>query len=428
MSKWKDAYNRYRQLEFKWQQYGVPVYDLVFTSPPDERVRNYWDAGLQVPDKRMEEILTTKVPDKAIKEILQIRPVVREAIKGKTLFEDVYHAALFMIDHPAYWAADPKARNVYRGQRCRWPIRPKLFRNNPTQNEIDSELNRLASLSEALKHRYLQSNEYQRIAIAQHYSKEACVKTWVVDLTRNPWVALFFASKASKDGRRRDIGHVICFSRKGWEDFSAGGKNRLGDIKLIDIPEVPRIEAQKATFLDGSHPDLIEQYFAVQIEFLQHNNRIFEDPLIGITKEKLLPQNDALLDFIAKWKASPQEPTQRLIVKPANDALRPLQYSDYLDIVMSWAEWWKAPLSQQRKNILKKMCDFHARLQEKRKDINLEARSLRRLRGALNSTLVCKQSKLNLRWVVDQYLRRASKSARPVIYRVLSEIEDNNSY
>ena len=130
----------------------------------------------------------------------------------------------------------------------------------------------------------------------------------------------------------------------------------------------------------------------MQIEFLQRENLTFEDRSIGITKEKLFPENDTFLDSIAKWKSGPQEATHPLTVKPTNDAIQPLRSTDYLEIALSWVKWWRTTISQEREKILKKMCDFHARLQEKRADINLEARNLRQLQNALESTLVCKPS------------------------------------
>lgn len=424
MSKWKDAYDRYRDLKSNWQWDRFPISILLFSESPEKKVQVGQISGLETPDQR------------TVQEVLQIRQVLDEAFYAKFPLEDVYQAALYMIRDPYGWSVQPDASKVYRGQRCHcWSIVPKLFRDKPcqkpSQEEIDSELTCLASLSEALKHEYPQYNEYQRIAIAQHYSEVARVKTWLVDLTWDPWVALFFASL---DGCSGDIGNVVCFSRKEWEHLSAGGKNRLGAIRLIEAQGVPRMETQKAVFLDGSHPDLIEQYVAIKIKFHHKDGLLFEDPLMGITKEKLLfPGEDPFLVFIAKWKATPQKSAHTLTVKPANDAARPLQPDDYLEIALSWVERRKTSLSPERMNLLKKVCAFHWRLQEKKKAVNITARSLRRLAAAVDYILILglpggEIRARNLKEAIRDYLDQADEDSWLVIMKVLSEIEDSNSY
>lgn len=416
MSKWKDTYNRYRDLESNWRWHSFQMRDLFFRANPEKQVAKWRIAGLQIPNPQ------------AIKEALEIRQVI-ETMPTKYPLEDVYHAALYMVRFYHNWFVDPNVNQVYRGQWCySWPIIPTLFRGDPTPNKIDSELNRLASLSEALKQEYPQYNEYQRIAIAQHYSKEAYVKTWLVDLTWDPWAALFFASS---NGNLGEIGNITCFSRGEWETLSAGGKNRLGAIKLIEAPRVPRMEAQKAVFLDGSHPDLIEQYVGNEIKFHQKDKLIFEDPLIGITTEKLSPEKDTFLTSITKWKKNLQKPTQPLTVKPASDAARPLQPDAYLQIALSWVERRKRSLCPEGITLLKKVCAFHARLQEQKKAVDITARSLRRLDAAVCYILGLPGGEIrawNLREAVRDYLAQADEDSWLVIMKVLSEIKDSNSY
>ncbi|OHB51482.1 MAG: hypothetical protein A2099_04835 [Planctomycetes bacterium GWF2_39_10] len=438
MSRWRDAYNLHNELKSNWpktsssyQLFKYLLYPghnpdvrglvggheldylfekLVYLGPgrPELKIQEFQKYELQPPDPHL------------VESALRLREIINEAFKARQPFEDVYQAALhirYMGDY-AYW--NPHGIKCYRGQRFTWPVLPTLFRCHPSEEELNDRMNRIASFSEALDNKYPgQFDEYQRIAIAQHYG----VKTWLVDLTLDPWVALFFASL---DGATGDIGTVTAFSRKGWESLSVGGQNRLGAIKLIKVSGVPRIEAQKALFLDGSHPDLVEQYVGMEIQFCQQSGLIFEDTSRGITKENLLPEDDSFAAFIAGWESNPQRPTRPLGVKPPNDAVMPLGPSDYTEIALSWYKEDRRSLIQSKGtySLLTKVCDFHARLQTKREHVNIAARSLHRLAAAKNNILRERPDNRIplLEEVIDQYLVHADEHARHVIWQILSEI------
>ena len=56
--------------------------------------------------------------------------------------------------------------------------------------------------------------------------------------------------------------HRADASPRGVGALSAGGRNRLGPVRLIEVPGAHRIRAQRTLFLDTSHPELVEQYVA----------------------------------------------------------------------------------------------------------------------------------------------------------------------
>ncbi|MBD3361775.1 FRG domain-containing protein [Candidatus Woesearchaeota archaeon] len=410
MTKWKDIYNSYRKLKIEWENYGcnISLDSLLFETKEED-----FDNCINVLKSEIKNI------------VLQIKSNITNAIEHKPV-EDVYQAALHMIG-TSYWEIDtiPPKLHVYRGQRKdTWPITPTLLRNNPPQTEIKKDLDRLACFCGVLKsHKCYALNQYP--AIAQHYSSEAKVKTWLVDFTYNPWVALFFASL---NGQNNDLGKITCVSLGEWGNLSAGGKNPLYDIKKIDIPTVPRIKAQEATFIE-THPDLIEQYVAMEMTFKQREGLLFEDPLIGITEQNLLYSlHDSFLDFAKEWKKYPSKGRLKL-EKQSND-FNPLTEDDYLAIINSWIDskenWQKKEFFKnktEREKILGKLCQFHLLLQKEKKNINRTARSLFRLENAVGTIISRADKKLTLKQVIYDYIQQAdTKAAKKKIQNILNSI------
>lgn len=415
MSRWRDAYNQHNELKSNWPKsigsdllFKCLVYPIC--GPPELKIQEFRAAGLHVPDSHW------------IEKALKLREIINEAYRARWSFEDTYQAALHMLPISEYRNYESRSK-CYRGQRFPWPVIPKLFRCHPSKGELNHRMDLVGSFSETLERKYPgQFDEYQRIAIAQHYG----VKTWLVDLTLDPWVALFFASL---DGKAGDNGIVTGFSRTEWESLSAGSQNRLGAIKLIKVSGVPRIEAQKALFLDGSHPDLIEQYVGMEIQFRQKDGLIFEDPSKGITKEILLPEDDPFATFMADWESNPQRPTRPLGVNPPNDASLPLSPSDYMKIALSWYKEEIRSLlqSEEAYPLLTKVCDFHARLQTVRKHVTITARSLRRLADAVGviSTYLSLHNQLpDMEEVIKQYLNHADERGFTMVRQIFLEIRD----
>jgi FRG domain len=296
-------------------------------------------------------------------------------------FDDVYHAALCMV-FSAYngaprWKPHPDCQRVFRGQRHEWPVIPKLYRNSETNENVSAEVLRITTLVRYLQSLHTDLTDEQGVAIAQHYSDEAQVKTWLIDVTWHPFVALFFASLG---GQADDLGVVWSLERDDWEQFSAGGTNRLGAIRIVTVPGVPRMNAQRAAFIDTSHPDLFEQFIPYTIWFKQTPGLVFEDPFLepSITKDVLFPRKDPFSDE-ARSTDLPR-PVHPLAIIPHTSG--PLSGADYLAIVENC---WKANAWIFNERLCKRLsaiCEFHSRIQRLRDRVPIERRSLRRLDSA----------------------------------------------
>ena len=296
------------------------------------------------------------------------------AVGDGPIWEDVYQAALVMLRvGGGEWAPNEDLRLVFRGQRnADWHVTPSLYR---------AERARLEDQLQALEHavRFLQARlggltDLEGVALAQHYSLEAGVTTWLLDVTWDPLVALFFASDGGVDG---DVGIVQKLARAEWDDLSAGGTNRLGALQVVTVPATRRIAAQRALFIDTSHPDFFDQIVPYEIRFRQHAGLVFEDEAhdVPISREALYPPSDEVLDLLPV-EATRGEP---LAVAPAGDAGAALRGDDYLAIATSWLG---VTLDPYRRDALAGACEIHARMQERRDIFTTRNRNLHRLRDA----------------------------------------------
>jgi hypothetical protein len=353
VSKWRDAYFEYENLQARWSGDLALLKYLVYSAEPEYWLQRY---VLQLPSASL------------LAQARRIAPTFRDAMSliprwAEEPLEDVYHAAIYLESAPEYWSYP---QYTYRGQRKReWPLLPALFRapngrGSLTSEEYNLRLNRVAAFSEAIEAQYPgKFNEDQCIAIGQHYG----VESWLLDLTSDPWVALFFGSDHGETG---DIGVLIRFSEVEWNRMSAGGENTLGAMALIKAPGVPRIEAQKALFLNGSHPDLIDQYAAQRIQFFQKEGLVFESSYKGVTREKLLSDDEFFATFTNAWLAvEPRRPSRPLGVRPRESATRPLRSMDYREILDALIEGAQQRhlVSEEVDKRLNSLCDFHLKLQ-----------------------------------------------------------------
>lgn len=369
---WEDAYFLYRDFESRWPK-----------SQPHAALKQ----GLYRLDQEQINVFTQHLklagelpPEKLIEQGYLIAKYFKEAGSDIDILDDVYHAAILMLRDSSLWVKD-RENSVYRGQRYPWPVRPSLFRDNPFEAELRRKLDTVGQFSSALESKYPgRFSEYQRLAIAQHYG----LPTWLVDLTEDPFIALFFASSDACEG---DVGIVAQYSPRAWQELSARGKNRLGTIRLIGVPGVPRLEAQKGLFLEGAHPDLIEQYVAYLLRFRQREGVTFRDPTIGITDDRLLPKVDEFLTFTEAWKPVAGSTRNELSISPPTDADRRLEAADYLAIAKSWLKEDSPGFSPSPGAllVLERVCHFHADLQSVRDKVSPPARSLRRLNNALRT-------------------------------------------
>jgi hypothetical protein len=188
-----------------------------------------------------------------------------------------------------------------------------------------------------------------------------------------------------------DLGAVSCVVRKEWEKLSAGGTNRLGRLHVVDAPGVLRIERQRASFLDTSHPDLFDQYVGNTVWFRQVAGMRFEDLDADhpVSAERLYPEHDPLIEALRR--AAPVA-AGALHVGPASDAREPLGSAAYLEIAQSWCRGAGVDIDAYREDTLQVLCDVHARLQQRRDQFELPDRSLARLEDAVGLVMDAQRS------------------------------------
>jgi hypothetical protein len=373
VSDWQDLYRRFGRLSREWVVHEHPGVD-----------RQLFRAAVLSPrsDADVErELASFGVPLPRIwKEAREINRLMDFDPRGRhpdDPCEDVYQAALTMMPH-GIWTSSPAHEQLYRGQRdARWAVVPSFFR---VGDEARAEsLARVRRLAGALVAERPELSADQALALIQHYSAELAAPTWLLDMTWDPAVALLFASLGGAGG---DIGVVTMVVRREWEGFSAAGRNRLGEIRVVEVPAVLRIERQRALFLDTSHPDLLEQYVAHSVWFRQVEGLVFEDPDAAwpVTRQSCFPDADPTLELVRRLVPAPSGPP----LAPPSDAAERLAADDYLAIALSWCEEDGVDLEAPSRDVLGAVCRVHADLQAERRDVSADLRSLHRLRQAMD--------------------------------------------
>ena len=376
MSEWSELYGRFMRLSRTWTAHEHPgvnrqLFNAAVLSVRSEAevLREFESFGVGVPSMWDEA--------RDVQRLMQFPSRGRHA---NDPCEDVYQAALTMMPH-GEWTQSPEQEKLYRGQRdVRWAVIPSIFRlDDPTRLE---KLDRLNAIAAAVTEELPDLSTDQALALIQHYSAELEAPTWLLDLTWDPAVALFFASLGGVTG---DIGVVTMLIRHEWERLSAGGTNRLGQIRVIEVPGVVRIERQRALFLDTSHPDLLEQYVAHSVWFRQVEGLVFEDPDADwpVAHESCYPASDPTLQLLGQLPA--RSGAQLGWLAPPADASQHLGADDYLAIALSWCAETGVELEPLYRDVLGGVCSVYSGLQAERGDVDVTLRSLHRLREAVET-------------------------------------------
>jgi len=399
-SPWKSAYERYGQLERRWAMDGAPV--RVARQVLRQALHGFRDREAVFREAR--SLGLPPPSDELVSEALALQRILYPPEKDRPggrhpddPLEDVYAAALSMLPH-GFWTESPDRAQLYRGQRdARWSTIPSIFR----KTSVADALRDLGKAVAKVRHTREGLDEHQALAIAQHYSTELGVATWLLDVTWDPRVALFFASHKGQSG---DIGTVTCVVRAEWERLSAGGTNRLGRLRVIEAPDVFRIERQRASFLDTSHPELFDQYVAHTVWFRQVDGLCFEDPDADhpVAEALLYPPDDPLLRQLRD--AVPSDPAI-LNIQPASDASEALGAAAYWELAHSWCGQAGIEIDAYRADTLQVVCEVHAWLQQRRDEFGLAERSLLRLQHAVELIVRAQQEE---RFITPQQALRFS--------------------
>ena len=225
------------------------------------------------------------------------------------VYEDVYHLAFHMLKD--WRLANLKSNlslnscdSLYRGERKdTWGVQAKIYRDLPNNEERLSVLRDRAEhacrVGQAIANR--RSLDFVKaMAVAQHYSPETKVPTWLLDFSLSPWVALFFASCG---GEPEDFGIVWKIVPGEWTRHTAGKSNPIGGLQLITPPDIQRIDSQKGVFLIAGLPQIFDQYvaFGWETRFKQHCGVHFEDKMLDISKDTIFPPDDPLRETVKEF-------------------------------------------------------------------------------------------------------------------------------
>lgn len=426
-SKWEKYYRRYRSLQSSWRCFGAPkevekqMFTQVLTSPkdPEQFASEVVNWGYDKPSAEQWE------------EALELREVILSLPEGwfvDTPLEDVYQAAL-RIESYVNWK-DEQGHKLFRGQRKHdWETIPLIFRSmrsfageEERANYIRAEVKRVRGLVRQLQANGHDVTDEEGVAIVQHYSLEANTATWLIDFTWDPFVALFFASDGGED---EDIGVISYLGVGEWDRFSAGGKNRIGAIRVIEPEGIPRIKAQRAAFVDTSHPDLFEQFVPHSLYFKQKPGVSFKDTTRDppVARSLMYPDDDPYKEELKRL--TPLENASPLSCMPASDAKAALDAEEYVKIVESWCFNDGVSLNDSSKAVLRLVCRVHAELQKHKNEIEITLRSLHRLEEAV--LMVREFEGCSLEHAFTFWLNRAShSSARETIERLIQEIKNTN--
>lgn len=141
--------------------------------------------------------------------------------------------------------------DLFRGQRNTFPIQPSALRPGVNRESVERQLRNFAQWVHSTPDlQSLHGNQHAILAVAQHYG----LKTPLLDFSRSPRIAGFFATDGGKKG---ETGTIICLNRKrfsdSWSDINRKYRESKGmmlaEIINIDVRNLWRLQAQEGEFL-----------------------------------------------------------------------------------------------------------------------------------------------------------------------------------
>ncbi len=276
---------------------------------------------------------------------------------------------------------------------------PKVLRSldplalTSVQAEWDLRLQEIRERVALVRAAGLADDDFDALAIVQHYSRELGTGTWLVDVTVSPWVAPFFASDGGCSG---DLGVVELISRREWDYFSAQGRGHLDALQFATVTNVPRNNSQAAMFLQAPHPDLFEELTNLRIHCRQSDGVAVATTarMPPVRRDSIYPERDAVLDSL-KRVANVPRCVRPLAWEPGETLLRPPDGSNYLricevafdDVLQKYPHLAEPALDIDWSSALRKLADFYAAARAATRE-SPEAVSLHHLRRAVQRTVV----------------------------------------
>ena len=205
------------------------------------------------------------------------------------------------------------SKTYYRGQQnINWPVKPSIFRENWIKYEKDFIEEMLINNP----HDFENANTtLEKLTKMQHYN----APTRLLDLTKNPYISLYFACEKIKNSDKKNYGEIVFFTTQDNQvekyfdsdavsivsnlammpnDFDIGddtlpvedfNNQEDADIQYL----LHQIKYEKSHFLDIINPEDLHKCFIVHVKL--ENKRIINQQglflLVGMGKQKNEPAN-----------------------------------------------------------------------------------------------------------------------------------------
>ncbi|WP_148863916.1 FRG domain-containing protein [Marinobacter fonticola] len=419
-SKWKGLWNRWSHFEQRYKgDYRHSLIEPAVTasvSARNEAFRKY---------RNNPNLVNAQPSSEEVESLFELGEIFRELEPGG-IYPDVYAAACATKARWFVYPEDPHKpqnplRKGFRGTRNEyWLLEPSIMRNLPGDPdkevaECERRYKELAVFCEAMRQlrnkEGKDSSESVCMAIAQHYG----IRSPLIDLTQNAWVALFFASHGAEQG---DVGLVQCFFLEELEELFEANAN-FGSLQVIRADSVPRIHNQQGFFIALPAPYLDKQHVPASIRFRQHEGVLFEDDSLGVTESRIYPcvEEDPLAVF-----ANPKLKTYPSFPRP-----RPVNPEAYFDLAMRIFTERDVALGDPYKRYVELTCEFHYRLQfvDGMRDVE---RSINRFKSAIEAirNAQCRKDTLSFDEVVRAYGTHAAHETWPLIQNIADEVVSSN--